>query len=233
MVIENKFQEILLLLKGVGIMADEEDLKAALDVRWIMSELDDGPGSVRYSPSPSAAGQIRPPAACHFDLGLELQKGLVKVVNQIDRGYERVMTMYTIAFYLGVVMVLASLIASVAMRSDASKLVLGGLGMIDIIAYLIFRPAQDLQNSRGNLAQLQAAFFNWINDIHNWDRYLQLVDEEATANKHPPVFDRVREVSDMMLHNTERMMRLVERYCEIYAKPPLRKKPDQAEAVVK
>jgi hypothetical protein len=117
--------------------------------------------------------------------------------------------------------------ASLVLRSDASALILGGLGMADVIASLIFRPAQNLQNSRGNLAQLQAAFFNWINDVYNWNRYLQLVENEATSNKPSPAFTKMREVSEMMVQNTALMMDLVERYCEMN-EPPLGNKQKQS-----
>ncbi|MFZ3169960.1 MAG: hypothetical protein WA130_20295 [Candidatus Methanoperedens sp.] len=217
--LDNKIEETLLILKQHDIQADEKDWLEALNAYWIIDKLEEATGLA--SPISSITRQTQPSLQGEeFDMGLELQKGLVCVVKQIDKGYERVMTMYTIAFYLGIFMVLVSVFASLALRSDASVLILGGLGMADIIASLVFQPAQSLQNSRSDLAQLQAAFFNWINDVHNWDAYLRLLHEEANSNKHPPAFDNLREVSNMLVHNTERMMKLVENYCEI----PLKKK---------
>lgn len=218
----DKIEDALQVLKQYDIQANENDWLEALNAYWIIDNLGEDAG-LALSTS-SITGKIQPPLQGEeFDMGLELQKGLVGVVKQIDKGYERVMTMYTVAFYLGIFMVLVSVFASLALRSDASVLILGGLGMADIIASLVFQPAQSLQNSRSTLAQLQAAFFNWINDVHNWDAYLRLLDEEANSSKHPPAFDKMCEVSDMLMHNTERMMELVEHYCEIPRKKKLEK----------
>ncbi|KAF5420163.1 MAG: hypothetical protein C5S44_09000 [Candidatus Methanocomedens sp.] len=215
--------EALQLLKQHGIQANEKDFLDALNAYTIIDKLENSTGLA--SPTLSITSQTRPSLQGEeFDMGLALQKGLVDVVKQIDKGYKRVMTMYTVAFYLGIFMVMASVFASLALRSDASALILGGLGMADIIASLVFQPAQSLQNSRSDLAQLQAAFFNWINDVHNWDAYLRLLDEEAKSNEHPPEFDKMREVSDILVHNTERMMHLVECYCEMPRKKEKRKK---------
>lgn len=194
---EEEIRHILETLKHAGIQATQEDLLYALKIDTLIEKITE----------------------TKFDLGLELQKGLGGVVKQIDEGYKTVMKMYIVAFYLGIFLILVSVFASLVLHSDASALILGGLGMADIIASLIFRPAQNLQNSRGNLAQLQAAFFNWINDISNWNRYLQLVENEATSNTPSPAFTKMCEVSEMMVQNTACMMDLVERYCEMYESP--------------
>jgi|LGVF01.1.fsa_nt_gb hypothetical protein len=211
---EGKFNEILQILKESGIQVDSKDLKLALDTNWIIENLEEPSESISHLLGLSAGNQKQAGQPGKIDLRENLQEGLVEVVKQIDRGYERVMQMYTVAFYIGVIMVLMSVFASLVLHSDTSALILGGLGMADIIASLIYQPAQELQNSRGNLAQLQAAFFNWINDIYNWNRYLRLMDEEATSDKRPPSFNNVCEVSDKMVHNTERMMEMIEKYCE-------------------
>ena len=215
--------ELLQIMKQHGIQADENELLEALNAYTIIVNLE--PSTRPASSTSSITSQLQPSLQGEeFDMGLALQKGLVDVVKQIDKGYKRVMNMYTIAFYLGIFMVLVSMFASLFLRSDVSVLILGGLGMADIIASLVFQPAQSLQNSRSDLAQLQAAFFNWINDVHNWDAYLRLLHEEANSNKHPPDFDRICEVSDKLVNNTESMMYLVERYCEI----PFKKKQEQS-----
>ena len=211
---EEDVARILQIMKADGIQADARDFLEAVNVNWIIDRLEEMPGTVQYSRITSRALPQQ-----EFDLGTELQKRLREVIEQIDKGYRRVMDMYTVAFYLGIFLVLMSVFSSLFLRQDMSTLILGGLGMADIIAALIFQPARDLQNSRGNLAQLQAAFFNWINDVYNWNRYLIHVDDEAASSERAPVFERVREVSDILVHNTERMMRLVEYYCEMYASP--------------
>jgi hypothetical protein len=205
MVEMEKSEEMIPFLKGQGISADSKDCQLALDANWILNNL---PASAPIA----SANEI-------FDLKLKLQQGLARVVQQIDRGYERAMTMYTVAFYVGIVMVLASIFAALIGSSVKSAAVLGGLGMADILASLIFRPAQDVQNSRGNLAQLQAAFFSWVNDVYNWNAYLGMINQDADARKVTPEFSRLQEVSDTQMRNIERMMGLIEAYCETRPAP--------------
>lgn len=200
-----KSDEIIPFLKANGIAAESKDCQLALDANWILSKLP--------VPAPAAS------ADGIFDLKLKLQQGLARVVQQIDRGYERAMTMYTVAFYVGIVMILASIYAALFGDSVKSAAVLGGLGMADVLASLIFRPAQDVQNSRGNLAQLQAAFFSWFNDVHNWNEYLAGIGREADARKGTVEFLRLSEVSDVQMRNIERMMSLIEAYCETRPAP--------------
>jgi hypothetical protein len=205
MVKKEKSDEIIPFLKTHGIAADSKDCQLALDANWILSKLP--------LPDPIAsADEI-------FDLKLKLQQGLARVVQQIDRGYERAMTMYTVAFYVGILMILASIYAALIGDSVKAAAVLGGLGMADILASIVFRPAQDVQNSRGNLAQLQAAFFSWFNDVHNWNEYLGIIGRDADARKVTVEFTRLREVSDAQMCNIERMMGLIEAYCETRPAP--------------
>jgi len=204
---QSQMDELLGLLGKQGVSASKAEVMLAVDVLWILRQLT---GNVTSSDPNSV------------DMRAELQRGLVGVVRQIDLGYARVMTMYTVAFYLGVGMVLASIYAGLVGGSETSALVLGGLGMADILASMIFQPAQALQDSRGNLAQLQAAFFSWFNDVYNWNNYLQFIDRAATGNGQPPAFDKLREVSDAQMRNVEHIMKLVERYCE--KRPPFSRK---------
>src|SRR5664280_3168176 len=198
---EDKAEKILELLRQRNLEAKAEDLMLALDAQWIFGKMVETQGGGR---------KARPT----FDLRLSLQEGLARVVEQIDAGYRRAMTMYTVAFYLGVALVLVSIFAALVLDSERAAAVLGGLGMADILAAMIFRPAQEVQNSRGNLAQLQAAFFSWFNDVFNWNQYLQLIDREASGRNVPPEFERLRKVSEAQMRTVARMMALIEEYCE-------------------
>jgi cell shape-determining protein MreC len=142
----------------------------------------------------------------------EFRKGLVDVVRQIEQGYSRVMLMYSVAFYVGIALICLSVLSSLWFKENLAVLIFGGLGMADVVTTFIFRPAQELQNSRGNLTQLQAAFFNWANDVRNWTAYLERLD--LRAGNQPP-YEEFERVSQKMLTNTAEMMRLVDLYCEI------------------
>ena len=137
----------------------------------------------------------------------------MSVIREIEVGYSRVMMMYTIAFYAGIVLIGLSVFASLWLNNNAAALIFGGLGMADIISTFIFRPAQELQNSRSNLTQLQAAFFSWMNDVRNWNTYLDKLDASTRPGKRPP-FEEFERVSLRILSNTGEMMKLIDLFCE-------------------
>lgn len=207
-------RNVIETLKTRGIQATPDDLKVAL-IELSRAAAADGAGFVAHGDPPTQTRTDGDDPSIALRDGF--QAGLLGVVRQIDIGYQVTMWMYTAAFALGMLMMLAALVGAL-IRPDNTNLYLAGLGAADVIIFLIFRPAQDLQASRGNLAQLQAAFFAWINDVHNWNRYLDLLEKES-GNNAPP-FDKAREVSEIMVHNTERMVRLVGEYSKILDKLP-------------
>jgi hypothetical protein len=207
-------RNVLEMLRARGIEATPDDLKVALlDFSRSAAANSAAVGPVGETPARAQTTGVDPSIALRDGF----QAGLLGVVRQIDMGYQITMWMYTAAFALGMLMMLAALVGAF-IRPGNTNLYLAGLGAADVITFLIFKPAQDLQASRGNLAQLQAAFFAWINDVHNWNRYLDSLEKES--GKNAPPFDKAKEVSEIMVHNTERMVRLVGEYSKILDKLP-------------
>jgi hypothetical protein len=136
------------------------------------------------------------------------KSGLRDTVDQIERGFRSTMMMYTIAFYLGVVLILASLVMGFVKEKALIPLVFGGLGITDVILYFITKPAQDLQFSRARLAQLQAAFFHWFIDYTNWNGVLSTWAQTGKAD-----FQTMKNVSATLMDHTEKTMQLIDRYC--------------------
>jgi hypothetical protein len=149
-----------------------------------------------------------------LDTASELKLGLVDVTKQIQSGYRYVMIMYNVAFYLGVALIISAIPFAIWRGESLLPIVFGGLGMADVITYFITKPPQGLQNSRANLTQLQAAYFNWFIDNYNWNSfliYLQFTNQLT--------IDNVKKVSEVCLHNTAEMMKLIDKYCETGKKP--------------
>ncbi|MEW6410697.1 MAG: hypothetical protein AB1488_11435 [Nitrospirota bacterium] len=140
----------------------------------------------------------------------KFKSGLRNTVEQIDKGFRSTMMMYKVAFYLGVGLIVFSVGLAIFKGESLLPIVFGGLGIADVIAYFITKPPQDLQSSRANLAQLQAAFFNWFIDAYNWNSYLGDLGRKGTAN-----FQNIKEVSTTLLENTNKTMESIEKYCEL------------------
>jgi hypothetical protein len=131
-----------------------------------------------------------------------------------------VMTMYVVAFYTGIFLIGAAVYSAIFLREDFLTTILGGLGTADLITSFIYRPAQELQNSRGNLVQLKSAYLNWINDLNNWDAFLRILKqsylrsslEDGQDGRTKIEFDDIKSVSKIMIENLEQTMRLIDQY---------------------
>lgn len=136
------------------------------------------------------------------------KSGLRKTVDQIERGFRSTMLMYEVAFYLGVGLVLAAVVMAFVSKEKLLPMVFGGLGMVDVIAYFVTKPPQDLQFSRARLAQLQAAFFNWFIDYTNWNGALMAMAQDGKLD-----FNTMTTVSKVLMEHTEKTMELIDKYC--------------------
>lgn len=134
--------------------------------------------------------------------------GLRKTIEQIDSGFRSTMLMYKVAFYLGVVLIIVAVYTALVDGITLLSIAFGGMGVLDFLAFFITKPAQNLQTSRADLAQLQAAFFNWFIDTYNWNSYLIHLN-----NTNQVEFSKCKEVSDILLANTDKTMSLIEQYC--------------------
>lgn len=144
----------------------------------------------------------------------KLSDELLLVMEQIREGFGRVMNMYTVAFYMGVLLVFLGIILSFIYRENILALVFGGMGFGEIAGIMIYKPADKLQNSRGNLAQLQSALFTWINDMSNWNAFLERLDKSTKAGEKPP-FAEAEKVSKRSFQNLAYTMKLIQVYCEL------------------
>jgi hypothetical protein len=136
------------------------------------------------------------------------KSALRDTVKQIERGFRSTMVMYTVAFYLGVGLIVSAIAMAFVKEKALLPIVFGSLGIADVIAYFITKPPQDLQFSRARLAQLQAAFFNWFIDYTNWNGVLMTWSQDGRAD-----LQSVKTVSAILMEHTEKTMALIDTYC--------------------
>jgi hypothetical protein len=140
-------------------------------------------------------------------VGEAFRDSLVNDVTGLKKGYDRVMTMYTIAFYIGVVLIGVSVISAFlppTMKDINITTLFAGIGAADLIGSLIFRPASELQKSRANSILLNATYFTWVNDLSIWNSYLRSLPEYNFTN--------IQTVSKMVMDNLQRCMHLVAKF---------------------
>ena len=125
----------------------------------------------------------KPPSENLPNIASALADRILNVLNEVDEGFRKVMWMYLCLFYLGLLLIVLACVGSLVTGNDKIALVFGGVGLADVIAFLAFKPVEDLQRSRGNLSQLVSAFLTWYNDTHNWNQVsLKLLQADGAIN---------------------------------------------------
>jgi len=141
-----------------------------------------------------------------YDTIISLKESLQDVIKDAKSAYQYVLLMYLFAFYLGVALIVTSIIFA-AQDKVFFSMAFGAIGLIDIVTHFIYKPPLDLQSSRANLAQLMVILTNWFSDVMNLNTYMAQQGEKLTL-------DQLKELSDKQNTNTEKMLSLIEKYCE-------------------
>jgi len=141
-----------------------------------------------------------------YDTIISLKESLQDVIKDAKSAYQYVLLMYLFAFYLGVALIVTSIIFA-AQDKVFFSMAFGAIGLIDIVTHFIYKPPLDLQSSRANLAQLMVILTNWFSDVMNLNTFMGQQGDKLTL-------DQLKELSDKQNANTEKMLGLIERYCE-------------------
>lgn len=132
------------------------------------------------------------------------KRGLEKTVIQINRGFQWTMYMYLMVFIIGVVFLGISVYMAITTDKEIISTVFGGMGMTSVLSFFFSKTPLELQRSRGELAQLQAALFNWYVDITNWNSYL-LKNQDISLGD-------FKEISQEQMSRTDQTVQLIAKY---------------------
>jgi len=143
-----------------------------------------------------------------LEVAKEMKEGLKRTLEQIDRAYRSTMLMYQISFYLGVLLILVAVGTALFGREPLLSAVFGTLGTVDLLAFFLVKPQERLQASRSNLAQVQAALYNWFMDSVNLNtlmsKYDQIGDLPGAAA-----------ISETLLQHTDKTLEMLQKYCKL------------------
>lgn len=145
-------------------------------------------------------------------MALSLRKSILDVVDQIEAGFKKVMQMYVVAFYVGIGLLVLGGLSGLVLRENTLAFIFGGLGTADIVGSFVFKPAEELQKSRGNLGKLEMAFINWVGDAHNWDEVFRRTFKETDSPTE--LIDATSKISTAMLANVKDTMKAIDDYCK-------------------
>jgi hypothetical protein len=89
------------------------------------------------------------------------EKRIDQSINAMKRAYTLMLIMHNVMFYLGVALIVIGTINAFAGKT-ISGIVLGGIGLADLIFFLIKEPIEGVHESIGNLMQLRAAYNSYF-----------------------------------------------------------------------
>ncbi|MGZ4864646.1 MAG: hypothetical protein ACXV7G_10830 [Halobacteriota archaeon] len=154
-------------------------------------------------------------------------EGLSDAIGQIRNGYRASFVMYIVLFFTGIFLLLFSLVYTTLSGLSAGSAFTGAVGSVEVIYSLLGSTTQKLQDSRGDLARLQTAFYAWTNEIYHWNILLgtshlftvrNLNQSSPSESKNPTFPDKVDElkkISDNCRECTSQMMSHIKQYSEV------------------
>lgn len=147
------------------------------------------------------------------------EQGLRDSVEQLRKGFHLTSIMYNIGFYVGIALIVGSVVLAITSSKALIPLAFGGIGALDVITYFISKPPAQLERSRADLAQLQAAYYNWFTDKSSWETFLWRVYQTPDLKEY---LEYLQAASNRSMEGTAKTMKLIETYCEFSSKNSLK-----------
>ena len=140
----------------------------------------------------------------------EMKEGLKGTLAQIDQAYRSTMLMYQITFYLGVLLVVVAVGMGIFGREPIFSSIFGALGIADLLTFFLVKPQERLQASRSNLAQVQAALYNWFMDSVNLNTLMGKYDQQNDLTN-------ASAVAETLMQHTDKTLEMLQKYCKLDA----------------
>lgn len=139
------------------------------------------------------------------------ERRIDKSIQAMKLAFRLTLVMHNVMFYLGVALVVIGVISAFSGRS-LEGITLGGVGLFDIIFYLIRKPIEGIHESTGNLMQLRAAYNSFFMLLKQWDvqEHFWLYIGYASEDH----FGRVRRISKTFQQHTGDTLDLISQYCK-------------------
>lgn len=134
-----------------------------------------------------------------------LKKNIEKVSNEISVSFGDTRIMYWSIFLLGIALVIIAVPVALYTNNELFSLLFGSAGVIDILAFFLKDPPQQLQKSRANLTKLQAAYYLWLLDTYNWSAVLYSQSQAGDLD-----VKAMKEASDSYVESFTEVMRAID-----------------------
>ena len=146
-----------------------------------------------------------------YETLIEIKQSLSESLSQAKKGYGQVMTMYNVAFYLGIALIVTSAVFG-AMGKPYLAIIFGAMGIADILTFFLKNPPKDLQTSRANYTQLAVCLTHWYSETLNWSTFYAKAQSNMINGQ--SFLIEANEIADRLNENTEKVLGLIEKYSE-------------------
>ena len=127
-------------------------------------------------------------------------------IRAMRYAFRLTLLMHNVMFYLGVALIIVGVLSAFNGKAIAG-IILGGVGLTDLIFFLIKEPVEGIHESVGNLMQLRAAYNSYFVQLDQWQLYYDYqADEENFKTK--------QQVTDLIHQHTEVALNLIQQYCK-------------------
>jgi hypothetical protein len=138
----------------------------------------------------------------------KLKNSLIENATGTLSAYNNVISMYTIAFILGIALIITAIVFG-AMNKTVLAIAFGTIGLIDIVAYFVKLPANKIQESRSNLSQLQMVLLVCMKELVNND-----VMNAKVINTENPDITKYTALTNTSINTTASLLKLIEEMAE-------------------
>lgn len=133
------------------------------------------------------------------------EKRINQSINAMKRAYNLMLIMHNVMFYLGVALIFIGIISAFGGKEIAG-IVLGGIGLANLMIFLIKEPIEGIHESIGNLMQIRSAYNSYFAQLEQWQLYYDSQHDEEHLEKK-------REIAKLIHQYTEATLVLIQDYC--------------------
>lgn len=153
--------------------------------------------------------------------GVEIRDLVEQMLNSATTGFRITLVLSQVLFYFGLALLGATFILEAVSRVTglgigwqnlAATGIIGAIGVGTIMSSFILRPLDKIQNSVGNLVQVQVAF------VAYFDQLMLIMRHRRTRDLNQAI-----QASDKIAAAAESTMKLIEQYCEYRLRAPTTK----------
>ncbi|NND87299.1 MAG: hypothetical protein HKM23_08285 [Nitrosopumilus sp.] len=157
-----------------------------------------------------------------------MQKHFLNLLKKTSYGFTVVVSMYIVAFAIGIILIIAALSMALTNNDGANNLMtvfFGTAGTADII-FLMYKPAREIQRSRANASKLVASVSEWFSISRNLNNTYNLLLKQGKSGNIKDYSDMITQIAELRRDTTIKLVDAMDKYV---ASKPLKNNESERE----